>query len=84
MANRAVFAGGVHALQDDQQGFGLGGVEDVLQGVELAAVLGQNRFSAFAAVVTASGVGLEPAEPDVAARLDQVWRFDLHARAPGL
>jgi len=31
VADGAILAGGVHALEDDEQGLGLAGVEDVLQ-----------------------------------------------------
>jgi hypothetical protein len=42
VADGAIFAGGVHALEDDEQSFGLTGVEDVLQVGELLAMLDQD------------------------------------------
>ena len=44
VADGAVLAGGVHALQDDEQRLGLAGVEDLLQIGELLAVLDEDGF----------------------------------------
>ena len=53
VADGAVFACGVHALKDDEQGFRLAGVEDFLKVGELLAVFDENRFGGL--------VGLEAA-----------------------
>ena len=56
VADGTVFAGCVHALQDDEQGLALVGVEDVLQICELLPVFDQSRCGSLFGLVT-PGVG---------------------------
>ena len=58
MADGAVFAGCVHTLKDDEDGLGLRGEEDFLEGVELLAVFGGGELGGglvAEAVVVAGG-----------------------------
>ena len=82
MADGAVFAGGVHALKDDEQGLGLAGVEDVLKVGELAAVLGQDGFGGLFGFEVAGVGGRYFGEPNLGVRLDEMRRLDLHEAMP--
>ncbi len=79
VADGAVFAGGVHALEDDEQRFGLAGVEDILKISELGAVPGQERFGGFIGFEVAGVGGRYFGEPNLGVRLDEIRRLDLHA-----
>jgi hypothetical protein len=78
VADGAVLAGGVHALENDEQGLLLAGVEDLLQLVELSAVLDEDCGSGLLRLVVA-GVGARPfLQPDMGVRLDEIGRLDFH------
>ena len=59
MGDGTVFAGGVHALEDEEQGVLLAGVEDLLEFGELAQVLLGDRCGGFLALVATDGCGLK-------------------------
>jgi hypothetical protein len=78
MADGAVFAGGVHALEDDEQGLGLAGVEEVLPVSELGAVFDQHRLGLLLRLEVAGVGGRYFREPNFGVRLDEMRRLDLH------
>jgi hypothetical protein len=78
VADGAVFAGSVHALKDDEQSFGLAGVEDILKVGEFVAVLRQEGFDSFVGFEIAGVGGGYFGEPDFSVRLDEIGRLDLH------
>ena len=78
VADDAVFAGGVHALEDDENGFCLGGVEEFLEVGELRAVLGGDAFGGDLVVESVVVVGGELGELDLGVGSDEIGRLDLH------
>ena len=70
VADRAVLAGRVHALQHQQQRAAIFGVEAVAEIVELGDVLIELGLHHFALFEPAGIVGVEIAEPDFLARRD--------------
>jgi hypothetical protein len=78
VADGAVLAGCIHALQDDEERFGLAGVEDVLQVGKLGALRGQNRFGSFIGLEVGGIGGRYPGEPYLGMRLDEIRRLYFH------
>ena len=82
VADGAVLACGVHALEDDEQGLGLAGVEDVLEISELSAVCGEDGFGSVLGLEAAGVGGGDFREPYFGVRLDEIRRLDFHEAMP--
>src|SRR5215467_1190856 len=76
VADGAVLTGGVHALEDDEKGFGLAGVEDVLKFGELVAVFDQDGFGGLFGLEVAGVGGGYLGEPNLGVRLDEIRRLN--------
>ena len=79
VADGTVFAGSVHALENDKEGLGLGGEEGFLEVGQLLAALFQDGGGGFGVFEGPGGVGLDGGKLDFGVGLDEVRRFQLHA-----
>ena len=79
VADGAVLASGIHALEDDEQGLRLAGVEEFLKAGELLTVFGENGCSGGVGVEAACFSGGETRQFDCRMWLDQVRRLQFHA-----
>jgi hypothetical protein len=78
VADGAVLACGVHALEDDEQGLGLAGIKDFLQISQLRAVCGEDRFGSVLGPEGAGVGGRDFRQPYFGVRLDEMWRLEFH------
>jgi hypothetical protein len=78
VADGSVFTRGVHALQDDEQGFGLTGVEDILKLIEPVAMLDQDRLGRLFGFEVACIGGRYFGKPDFGVRLNEKRRLNFH------
>jgi hypothetical protein len=84
VADGAVFASRVHALEDDEQSFGLGGVEDFLELIELGGVGGGDGLGGGLIGNARVGAGGQAGELELGARLDEEGRVGVGHGCPAL
>jgi hypothetical protein len=75
MGDGAVFAGGIHALKDDEEGLGAGGIEDVLKDGEASAVGSEEGFGGGFVGEAVVVIGGEVRELNLSVGLDEVGGF---------
>jgi hypothetical protein len=76
----AVFAGGVHALEDDEQGFSLACVKDVLKVIEGGAMVDEDVFRGLFGLEDSGIGGRYFGQPYLGVRLDEIGRLNFHKR----
>jgi hypothetical protein len=79
VADGAVFACGIHALKNDEQGFCLACVEDILKVSEFFAMFNQDGFGGLFGFKVASVGGRYFGEPNIGVRLDEIRGLYLHS-----
>jgi hypothetical protein len=81
VADRAVLAGAVHALEHDEERAAVAGEEEVLELGDARDVRGEQRFVLLVGRVQRPRARREAPEVDVAVRADaEAFRRELHAR----